>query len=56
MRMADQLKGEIIANTEETLQFRSLYSLPNFQFVSPEPALRGKFYIVKSEYITQQYY
>ena len=41
MRMADQMKGEIVANTEETLQFRSLYSLPNFQFVIPEPALRG---------------
>ena len=49
MRMADQLKGEIVANTEETLQFRSLYSLPNFQFVIPEPALRGKFDIVKSD-------
>ena len=50
LRMADQLKGKILANTEETLQFRSLYSLPNFQFVIPEPALRGKFDIVNLIY------
>ena len=29
--------------------FRSLYSLPNFQFVIPEPVLRGKFDIVQAE-------
>ena len=49
MRMADQFKGKIEANTEKTLQFRSLYTLPNFQFVIPEPALRGKFDIVKAD-------
>ena len=48
MRMADQFKGKIEANNEENLQFRSLYTLPNFQFVIPEPALRGKFDIVKA--------
>ena len=37
------------ADSESPLQLRSLYTLPNFQFVIPEPALRGKFDIVKAE-------
>ena len=49
MRMADQFQGTIEADTKVPLQLRSLYTLPNFQFVIPEPALRGKFDIVKSE-------
>ncbi len=49
MRMADQFKGSLKANQEEPLQFRSLYTLPNFQFVIPEPALRGNFDIVKAD-------
>ena len=49
IRMADQFQGIIKANEETTLQLRSLYTLPNFQFVIPEPALRGKFDIVKAE-------
>ena len=49
MRMADQFQGALTADTESPLQLRSLYSLPNFQFVIPEPALRGKFGIVKAE-------
>jgi cytochrome c-type biogenesis protein CcsB len=49
MRMADQFQGTIEADIEVPLQLRSLYTLPNFQFVIPEPALRGKFDIVKSE-------
>jgi cytochrome c-type biogenesis protein CcsB len=49
MRMADQFQGSLEANLEESLQFRSLYTLPNFQFVIPEPALRGKFDIVKAD-------
>ena len=49
MRMADQFKGTLKADSESPLQLRSLYTLPNFQFVIPEPALRGKFDIVKAE-------
>lgn len=49
MRMADQFQGTIAADTESPLELRSLYSLPNFQFVIPEPALRGKFGVVKAE-------
>ena len=48
MRMADQLKGEFVKNDEQELIFRSLYSIPNFQFVIPDPPLRGDFGIVKS--------
>jgi len=49
MRMADQFKGDLPAELKENLQLRSLYSLPNFQFVIPEPVLRGKFGIVEAE-------
>ncbi len=49
MRMADQFQGTLEANQESPLQLRSLYSLPNFQFVIPEPALRGRFDIVKAD-------
>ena len=49
IRMADQFQGNLDSNTESPLQLRSLYTLSNFQFVIPEPALRGKFDIVKAD-------
>jgi len=49
MRMADQFQGTLNSNEESPLQLRSLYTLPGFQFVIPEPALRGKFDIVKAD-------
>ena len=49
MRMADQFQGSLEADQEAPLQLRSLYTLPNFQFVIPEPALRGNFDIVKAD-------
>ena len=49
MRMADQFQGELTTDGQQPLQLRSLYSLPNFQFVIPEPVLRGKFDIVEAE-------
>jgi cytochrome c-type biogenesis protein CcsB len=49
MRMADQFKGEIVENNEQELLFRSLYNVSNFQFVIPDPPLRGNFGIVKSD-------
>ncbi len=49
MRMADQFQGELTTEVQQPLQLRSLYSLPNFQFVIPEPVLRGKFDIVQAE-------
>ena len=49
MRMADQFQGALTTDEQQPLQLRSLYSLPNFQFVIPEPVLRGKFDIVQAE-------
>jgi len=51
MRMADQFQGELTSEERQGLELRSLYSLPNFQFVIPEPVLRGKFDIVQAEEI-----
>ncbi len=53
MRMADQMQGQLPADKEVPLELRSLYSLPNFQFVIPEPALRGVFDFVKADPNTQ---
>ena len=49
MRMADQFQGNLTADEISPLELRSLYTLPNFQFVIPEPALRGRFDIVKAD-------
>ncbi len=49
LRMADQQSGSVKKNIEEELKLRSLYNLKGFQFVIPEPPLRGKFNWVKSE-------
>ena len=49
LRMSDQYTDNIIAEKRETLQFRSLYSISNYQFVIPEPVLRGKFDVVKQD-------
>ena len=49
IRMSDQFRGNLKSDIETPLQFRSLYSIPNFQFVIPEPALRGKLDIVKAD-------
>ena len=49
LRMADQQSGSVQKDTEQELQLRSLYNLQGFQFVIPEPPLRGKFDWVKSE-------
>ena len=49
LRMADQQTGTVQNGEEQELQLRSLYNLKGFQFVIPEPPLRGKFDWVKSE-------
>ena len=49
LRMADQQTGAFQKDVEQELQLRSLYNLKGFQFVIPEPPLRGKFDWVKSE-------
>jgi len=42
MRMADQFKDRVIADTLQTLNFRSLYNLAGAQFVLPELPVKGK--------------
>ena len=46
--MADQQTGKVTQGVEQELQLRSLYNLEGFQFVIPEPPLRGKFDWVKA--------
>ena len=47
IRMADQLQGQVIKDSLQTLQLRSLYSLGGMQFVIPKPVVKGKFGVVK---------
>ncbi|AKA36161.1 cytochrome c biogenesis protein CcsA [Flagellimonas lutaonensis] len=47
MRMADQLQGEVMADSLQTLQLRSLYNLGGMQFVIPEPLNKGSYGIVQ---------
>src|SRR5690606_6586782 len=41
LRMADQLEGELVADTLQTFQLRSLYNIGGMSFVIPEPVARG---------------
>ena len=47
MRMADQLQGQVVADSLQTLQLRSLYNLGGMQFVIPEPLIKGSYGIVE---------
>ena len=47
MRMADQFQGEVINDSIQPLQLRSLYTMAGMQFVIPEPMLRGSYGVVK---------
>jgi len=42
MRMADQLKGNVVKDTKAALMYRSLYNVGGTQFVFPEAAIKGK--------------
>ncbi len=46
MRMADQMKGEVLADSLQPLQLRSLYQLAEMQFVIPDPIMKGKYAVV----------
>jgi len=48
MRMADRFQGEVMADSVQQLQLRSLYSLADMAFVIPEPIVKGKYGIVKA--------
>ena len=47
--MATQQSASLEKNKEQLLELRSLYQIPGFQFVFPEPALRGVFDILDAE-------
>ena len=55
MRMADQLKGEVVKDSVQPLNLRSLYSLAGTQFVFPEPAIKGELtYVSNNDYKDKQ--
>jgi len=43
MRMADQFQGDLVPDSLQTLQLRSLYSIGNMKIVIPEPMVKGVF-------------
>ena len=47
--MSTQQNGNLSKDKKQLLELRSLYQIPGFQFVFPEPALRGVFEIVDAE-------
>ncbi|WP_190808521.1 cytochrome c biogenesis protein CcsA [Flagellimonas sp. S3867] len=47
MRMADQFQGEVVNDSLQTLQLRSLYTMAGMQFVIPERVVKGSYGIVK---------
>ncbi|CAM4337705.1 cytochrome c biogenesis protein CcsA [Gillisia limnaea] len=49
LRMSDQLEGEVVSDSTQTLMLRSLYNLGGMQFVLPEPMARGTYDIVPTE-------
>ena len=49
MRMADQFKGTVVADSTQTLMLRSLYNVGGMQFVIPEPMATGNYDIIPTE-------
>jgi len=49
LRMADQAQGEVLADSVQPLQLRSLYQLGGTAFVFPEPMMKGTYGIVQAE-------
>ena len=49
MRMADQLQGEVVKDSTQTLMLRSLYNMGGMQFVLPDPVVRGVYDIIPTE-------
>lgn len=49
MRMADMAEGDVVKDSVQPLQFRSLYQIAGLGFVFPEPLTTGTFDVVKSE-------
>ncbi|QED36832.1 cytochrome C biogenesis protein [Antarcticibacterium arcticum] len=49
LRMADQMEGQLTADSLQTFQLRSLYNIGGMQFVVPEPVSRGIYDIIPTE-------
>ena len=49
MRMADQFQGALKAEEPDALQLRSLYTIGEFGFVIPDPAIRGRVDVIESD-------
>ncbi|PCJ94976.1 MAG: cytochrome C biogenesis protein [Flavobacteriaceae bacterium] len=47
MRMADQFKGQLIKDSLQTFQLRSLYNTAGMQFVIPDRLVRGSYGVVE---------
>ena len=48
LRMADQFQGQVIADSLQPLNLRSLYQVANMAFVFPEPVSKGSYGIIKA--------
>ncbi len=46
MRMADQFKGQVVKDSLQEFQLRSLYNMAGMQFVIPEPLVKGAYGVV----------
>ncbi|MDC8003824.1 cytochrome c biogenesis protein CcsA [Aureisphaera galaxeae] len=49
MRMADQFQGEVVADSVQPLNLRSLYQMADMAFVFPEPVSKGVYKAVKAK-------
>ncbi|GGE12786.1 cytochrome c biogenesis protein CcsA [Psychroflexus salis] len=49
MRMADQKKGDLVADSVQELQLRSLYNIGGMQIVFPDPVVRGEYSVGEPE-------
>lgn len=47
MRMADQFQGQLVKDSIQPLQLRSLYNTANMQFVMPDSLVRGTYGVVE---------
>ncbi|MEP3209791.1 MAG: cytochrome c biogenesis protein CcsA [Maribacter sp.] len=47
MRMADQFQGQVVKDSLQEFQLRSLYAMAGMQFVIPEPLIKGAYGVVE---------
>jgi cytochrome c-type biogenesis protein CcsB len=47
LRMADQFQGQLVKDSLQSLQLRSLYNTAGMQFVIPEPPIKGSYGVVE---------